>query len=411
MIKILWITNIMLPPISEALGIQGQPIGGWMISSLNTLAASDEFELAVATVWNRKERVEKVVGNVRYFLLPSNGVLATQYNKSLEPHWREIKDSYRPDVVHIHGSEFAFGESYINANGNDNVVVSIQGLVSVYTRYYLAGLKQEKRLYNFTLRDFLKGEWGNYGLKRFARNGRREARFFPKVKYIIGRTQWDKAHARALNPDARYFHVGETLRKPFYSARWSYDKCVPHTIFVSQGSYPIKGLHKLIEAMPLVLKRFPDARIIVSGSDPTSQNPLHQTGYGKYLKTQIANCNMIDKISFTGMLNETQMLNEYLKANLYVCPSSIENSPNSLGEAQMLGMPHIATFVGGIPEIVGMDHSVLYRFEETEMLASKICDIFSAAESIVVPNADASRYDAALNAGQLSDVYKTLSAK
>ena len=56
------------------------------------------------------------------------------------------------------------------------------------------------------------------------------------------------------------------------------------------------------------------------------------------------------------------MCDRYLKSNLFVCCSAIENSPNSLGEAQLLGMPYVASFVGGVPEIAGMNADVLYRF-------------------------------------------------
>ena len=85
----------------------------------------------------------------------------------------------------------------------------------------------------------------------------------------------------------------------------------------------------------------------------------------------IARLGISEHIEFTGMLDEKAMCDRYLKSNLFVCCSAIENSPNSLGEAQLLGMPYVASFVGGVPEIAGMNADVLYRFEETEMLAKK----------------------------------------
>ena len=42
-----------------------------------------------------------------------------------------------------------------------------------------------------------------------------------------------------------------------------------------------------------------------------------------------------------------------LNANLYVHPSHIENSSNSICEAMLLGMPIIATYAGGTPSILG----------------------------------------------------------
>ena len=72
------------------------------------------------------------------------------------------------------------------------------------------------------------------------------------------------------------------------------------------------------------------------------------------------------------------MKEAYLRAHVFVCPSSIENSPNSLGEAQILGVPCVATYCGGIPSMIQDDKSLLfYPFEEFEMLSEKIRAVFS----------------------------------
>ena len=46
------------------------------------------------------------------------------------------------------------------------------------------------------------------------------------------------------------------------------------------------------------------------------------------------------------------MREEYLKCGMFVCPSSIENSPNSIVEAALMGTPVIASRVGGIPDVL-----------------------------------------------------------
>lgn len=406
--KILWITNIPLPPISRAMGWKELPVGGWMYSSLKSLTEKSDSNIAVATVYNGNEFIAKDIDNIRYYLLPLCGKAKTEYNERIERYWKGISDEFQPEVVHIHGSEFPHGLAYVNAVGSSGVVVSIQGMVSGIARYYAGGIDIRSIKKCLTARDIIKHNGLRYGQSEFEKRGKLECELFTKVSHIIGRTEWDKAHAWAINPNAEYHYCGETLRGSFYNHSWEYDKCIPHTIFVSQAGYAIKGLHKLLEAMPIVLRNYPDAKVFVAGSDPTIAPWWRITGYGKYLKTLVRKLGISNNIEFLGMLQEDAMCKAYLKSNVFVCPSSIENSPNSLGEAQLLGMPHIASFVGGIPEIVCYNQDILYRFEETEMLAKKICHVFSLEKNYESPYFESSRYDREKNTSDLISIYSNI---
>lgn len=54
------------------------------------------------------------------------------------------------------------------------------------------------------------------------------------------------------------------------------------------------------------------------------------------------------------------MRQAYLDADVFVLPSYCENSPNSLGEAMLLGMPCVAARAGGIPDMLHEGEGVLY---------------------------------------------------
>ncbi len=405
--KVLWITNIMMPPLAKAKALPVPAIGGWMYSSLKRLFTQNDIEMAVATVYNGKLYDTSSIDNIKYYLIPLDGKKAVEYNPGIEAYWHRIHDEFHPDVVHIHGSEYPHGLAYINACGPSGVVVSIQGLISVYTRYYASGIafSDTKKT---TFRDKIRRDGILRGQKSFEKRGRFEIELLSHVNHIIGRTEWDKAHAWAINPKAQYHHCGETLRDSFYNHRWVYEKCEPHSIFVSQASYPIKGVHMLFEALPLILHHYPDTKVYVAGYDSTVAPWWRIGSYGKYLKKMIARLGISEHIEFTGMLDEKAMCDRYLKSNLFVCCSAIENSPNSLGEAQLLGMPYVASFVGGVPEIAGMNADVLYRFEETEMLAKKICDIFALGSSYKPAQYDASMYDGAANTQSLLETYRQI---
>ena len=135
---------------------------------------------------------------------------------------------------------------------------------------------------------------------------------------------------------------------------------------------------------------------------------LHLSGYGRYIRKLIKQYNLNDKIEFLGELNASSMKEEYLKANVFVCPSSIENSPNSLGEAQILGVPCVASYVGGVPDMMAGNEVNLFRFEEIELLAKKICDVFSNKISPVINNIAAERHNPKNNTMCLVNIYSSI---
>ncbi len=374
--KILWITNILFPDICKELGLAAPVVGGWMKSSAAALLETHaDVELAVAACYRGDRLLKKNIGSVTYFCLPSDHN-NLKYDSNLENIWREVYEDFKPDVTHIHGTEYAHGLAFLRAFGANNVVISIQGFVSAYRRYETAGINHGDYCRNASLRHIIKGEF------TMKKRGVHEVEYIQLAKHVIGRTDWDKAHVWAINPSVEYHFCNETLRKPFYSAKWNIAQCEQHRIFLSQASYPLKGLHQVIRALPYVLRQYPDTKVYIAGSDFIAldgfKGKLRTTTYANIIRKMTREYGIEDKFTFTGPLNEYEMVKQFEKAHMFICPSSIENSPNSLGEAQLVGTPCIASFVGGVPNMVEHGKTgLLYRFEEAEMLAKYICDIFA----------------------------------
>ena len=383
--NVLWISNILFPAPCKALGLPTPVLGGWMYASAKALTgSSSDVKLAVAAVYKTGENIQKMeIDGIIYYLLPLKGN-NTKYDKSLEPLWRQVTDEFHPDLVHLHGTEFAHGLAYLKACPDIKSVVSIQGLISVCARYYYGGISPWTIFRNISIRDIIKRDTLFQQKRKFQKRGQIECEILKRTRHIIGRTSWDKAHAWAINPDAVYHLCNEILRPSFYEGEWEYEKCEKYSIFLSQSGYPIKGLHQVIKALPFVLKAYPDARVYVAGSNIISSvswwEQLKITGYGRYIRSLIRKYDLSDKVEFVGIQNEMEIKNRYLSANVFLCPSVIENSPNSLGEAQLLGVPHIASYVGGSPDMMIGNEACLYRFEEVEMLAEKICRVFEKKE-------------------------------
>ena len=405
--NILWITNIMLPPLCEVLNLPVPVVGGWMYSSASKLIEDNSVNLAVATIYQGEEYKDVQVGAIRYFLLPLNGHSNLKYNKHLEQYWRIIKNNFNPDVVHIHGTEYPHGLAYVRACGGENVVVSIQGLLSCYYYYYY-GLSDVDILTNITLRDILRQDNIFQQRNKMKKRSTYEKEIISSANHIIGRTSWDKAHVWAINPNAIYHHCNETLRPEFYKHSWNYDKCEKHSIFMSQAGYPVKGLHLMLKALAIVKKFYPDVKLYIAGDDITKKPWYRLSGYGKIIKKMIRSFSLDNQVFFTGPLDEVSICDRYLSSNLFVSPSTIENSPNSLCEAQLLGMPYLASYVGGVADLTEGHNEHLYRFEEYEMLAWKICYIFDTDKfSINNPNAY-KRHNSNYNKQTLVSIYRKI---
>lgn len=386
--KILWITNALLPEaIIQFIGqneIKGT--GGWLLALSKALIKSQQVELFVACVTPLVKEFKEVRGkHISYFAIPYEG--SSKYNKKYEDFFRSIYERVKPDVVHIHGTEFPHSLAALHACGTTSTVVSVQGLASVISRYYLAGLSQRDIWLNPTIHDILRLSL-NQQKREMEKRGRYEEQLIQEGAYVIGRTSWDRSHIWAINPEITYFHCDEILRDEFYgNQKWEYDKCLKHCIFLSQGSSPLKGLHIVLEALPIIMRIYPDVTLRVAGLDITYSNSgikgkLKISAYGSIVKKIIKKYRMQTNVKFLGALNADEMRQEYLKANVFVCPSSIENSPNSLGEAQVLGVPCVASYVGGVPDFMKNNEKYMYRFDDIEMMANKICDIFEKRERV-----------------------------
>ena len=379
--KVLWIANTIFPAPSKALGFPLPVVGGWMYGLAEELSASPNVRLAVATTYSGKKVKTFEIEGVLYYLLPAKSKLA--YQKHLDPIWQQISEEFEPDVVHIHGTEFPHGLACMRSCPKLNYVVSIQGLVSVYSRYYLANMSTKDILTHITFRDVVRRDTIFQGRKNFVKRGAFEKEYLQRTKHIIGRTRWDYAHAKNINPSVNYHFCNESLRDEFYtSGKWDIACKKNYSIFLSQAGYPIKGAHQVFKAATMLKKDFPDINIRIAGhsliNNTTFSEKLRLSGYGSYLRSLIKKGGLQDNVEFLGPLQAQQMIDEYRNAHLFICPSSIENSPNSLGEAQILGTPAIAAYVGGIPDmVIHNETGLLYRFEEIEMLAENIRAVFA----------------------------------
>ena len=382
--KILWIVNTIFPYPAKQLGMKKTSFGGWLNSLFTIITERDDFELYIATVYKGKEFKEFNDGKVSYFLIP--GAPAIKYDKRLETYWKKINEKVNPEIAHLHGTEFAHGLAFINACPNVKTVTSIQGLVSVYEKVYYANIPFKDIIKNITFRDIIKMDNLIQARKKFINRGKNEISILKKTNAISGRTIWDYANTQAINPNVDFYSSNRILRQEFYEGKkWDYSSVEPYSIFCSQASYPIKGLHFVIEAIYILKKTYPDIKLYVAGHNVTATGTLKEkvklSGYGKYINKLIKKYDLCNNVIFTGILDAKQMTEKLLKSNVFVQSSAIENSPNSLGEAMLLGVPCIASFVGGTGEMLEHEkEGFLYTYTESAILAQYLKKVFDNRE-------------------------------
>lgn len=377
--KVLWLCNVMMPMIAEQLNMESSNKEGWLSGLASVMLKKrreNGIELAVAFPAPEKmfpqghevcmRRITVQGGQLTCYGFREDVARPEVYDAGLEERLGRILDSCRPDMVHCFGTEYPHTLAMCRVfPQKKRLLVSVQGLCSLIAESYFADLP-EKAVRSVTLRDFLKRDSIREQRQKFEMRGRMEIEAVRLAGNIAGRTEWDRSHTKEWNPEAAYFNMNETLRESFYGARWNSGDCIPHSLFLSQGDYPIKGFHYMLKAMPEIIKKFPDARVYVAGNSLIGCENLKQrlklSGYGKYLRRLIRENGLQDRVVMLGKLSEEQMRERYLKSHLFVCCSAVENSPNSLGEAMLLGMPCVTADVGGIPSIfTGGEDGVSYQ--------------------------------------------------
>jgi glycosyltransferase involved in cell wall biosynthesis len=126
--------------------------------------------------------------------------------------------------------------------------------------------------------------------------------------------------------------------------------------------HPQKGHKYLIEAIPHILRDFPQARFLFVG-----EGELHEE-----LTRQVKKANLSEYVHFLGVRQDVPQL--LAISDLFVLPSLWEGLPNSVLEAMAAGVPVIATNVDGTPEIINDgDVGILVQPADPSELEQAIC--------------------------------------
>ena len=347
--KLVWITNIPLEPLVHSWGGKVSGSGFWMHALLEPLLASGEIE-ELSVIWSGpcKGRAGKqIVDGVNYYCIHQSiypevyGVgLGRQEDRCLKEIVTIIEE-IQPDLVHIHGSERFYGRLKSEALVEAPTVVSIQGLTGTVAPCVWGGMSLLELLPYQRLYDAVR----NFPLLRrkgkMLQAAKQERLTLQSVEGIIGRTDWDRAHAYAIAPVVPYYHVDEMMRDDFQAQMWAIETTKPNQLFTTANLSLLKGIHILIEAIAILKIDRPDIVLNIAGGVPRGcEIRLFQQLIDQY--------GVKENIRLLGWLPSGEIIQHMLEARVFVYASLIENGCNSVSEAMLIGMPVVSTFTGGM---------------------------------------------------------------
>lgn len=355
--KALWLTSgyKLLKQIDKTDSYNG---GGW-VSSLQRLVENDNnIELGIAYITNNDERIEKI-GNTTYYPIRSKNLSWIQkigkyyggYKKNKYTDYVDeiqmVISCFNPDIIHLFGLENCM--SSIMGKSNVPIVVHLQGLLGPCDNaFFPQEINKCSFLFPITKREWIARNGYIYAKNNIHIRGIYETELFSKMTYCMGRTQWDYQVTKLLAPKANYYHVDEVLRESFYAhkGQWQYHKNEVITISATLSDTMYKGLDLILKTARLLMQhtKVHFTWNIIGISEKSMLVRFFE--HSLHLKSNNLN------INYCGVMDEEALCNMLLNSDVYVHPSYIDNSPNSVCEAQMLGLPIIGTYVGGVPTLV-----------------------------------------------------------
>ena len=137
---------------------------------------------------------------------------------------------------------------------------------------------------------------------------------------------------------------------------------------------PQKGVQFAVQAMSIVKKRFPTARLALVGPD--------YVGYSHFLRQRIDELGLGENVTLNEPVTDQEEESEILGAcDVFLMPSSFEGFSQAVMKGMARSKPVVVTRVGGLPYEVGYGEcGVLSEFGDATSLANGILTLLQSRE-------------------------------
>lgn len=171
----------------------------------------------------------------------------------------------------------------------------------------------------------------------------------------------------------RYYHLPKNKVSVIYNGinvpNAPHKKYCANRVILSVGRmFWRKGFKYLLDALPIILRRYPDTKLHLVGEGP----------YKKYLEDYAKKLKLQKSVQFLGRVSTEKLRSLYAEASVYVQPSTYEPFCITILEAMSFGAPVVASRIGGIPEIVkDKVNGLLFEPKNSAQMAEAVMTIFS----------------------------------
>jgi len=372
-VRVLWFTNCLLPAVVRRQGLPVKGSGFWMSALLRALESDSEVNIAVVTAAPDVSDFAFQNKSIQYFVIGQKNrriSLKDCDRRDIEK-CKDVVHRFKPDLIHVHGTERFYG--LLSADNHIGVptLVTLQGHLKSVVRSYWNDLAARDIITMHGLLQLLLLRGSIRVFLMLKKRAGTEDHILRKNRFFSGRTQWDRSQLYLMNPKAKYFHIGEILRSDFYNRHWDYDSCDRHTIIFTNANSPIRGVKTLLVAVSDLKKDFKNIRLRLVGTGGSD-------GYRKFLTQQVHKLKLSGHVDFVDYLGAGDVASLLEKSHVFVIASTNENSPNSLCEAQLVGLPCIASNAGGITSLVEDEKTgLLFPPGNAGRLAAQIQKVFN----------------------------------
>lgn len=359
-LKVLWFTTS--PSLSRQHLDGNYNVGtSWIEAMENLVLSHTTIKLAIAFTWKtevvKPYQIEKT--STRYYAMPRRPVnkwtnlvrssLCLPEPETVIQDYLQVINDFQPDIVHFFGTETPY--PLVIPQLNVPHVIWFQGNLTVYHQKWHAGISLWTSLRYEKLKDIIFPQSDLHSFLQNRQFVRREKKIFGFAENFIGRTAWDQRLVSTMAPQAKYYHGDEIMRPAFHEYQWTPHEDRGHYVIVSTFRDNLyKGLETAMNAYKIIVPRLNKPLIWkIIGVPQNSHYERVCRGISGLSKDD-------DGFRILGLKSSTEMISELLDADIFVHPSHIDNSPNSLCEAMLMGLPVVSTNVGGIPSMLEDNH-------------------------------------------------------